>query len=83
MIQEFETNHHFVDVQTHGPYALWHHLHTFERLPSGGTRLGDVVDYEPPFGLLGRLSHPLFVRRTVERIFDYRHKIIAEKFGTV
>jgi hypothetical protein len=27
------------------------------------------------------LVHPLFVRRSVQQIFDYRNKIISEIFG--
>ena len=32
----------------------------------------DVVRYRIPFGPLGRLAHRLFVRRMLDRIFDYR-----------
>jgi len=80
-ITAFKPLEQFVDAQVRGPYALWHHLHTFEETEAG-TRLCDVVDYEPAFGILGRLAHPLFVRPTLERIFDYRAKTIAKLFGT-
>ena len=32
----------------------------------------DRVRYAMPYGPLGALAHPLFVRRDLERIFDYR-----------
>jgi ligand-binding SRPBCC domain-containing protein len=70
-IQSWEPPHRFVDVQVRGPYALWHHTHLLEPHPEG-TLMRDVVRYALPFGLLGRLAHSLFVRRDVERIFDYR-----------
>ncbi|WP_165420154.1 hypothetical protein [Edaphobacter modestus] len=44
---------------------------TFQTLP-GGTEMKDTVDYALPFGLFGAIAHWLFVRRTLERIFDYR-----------
>jgi ligand-binding SRPBCC domain-containing protein len=61
----------FVDSQLHGPYALWHHTHEFA--PHGtDTLMRDTVRYALPFGPLGEVAHRLFVRRDVERIFDYR-----------
>jgi ligand-binding SRPBCC domain-containing protein len=70
-IQAWEPPHRFVDVQVRGPYALWHHTHLLEAHPDG-TRMRDVVRYALPLGPLGALAHRLFVRRDVERIFDYR-----------
>ncbi len=61
----------FEDLQIRGPYALWHHRHTFEDLPEGGTRMTDEVHYRLPFGLLGALALPL-VKRDVARIFAWR-----------
>ena len=39
------------------------------------------VEYELPFGWLGRLAHKLRVRRDLERIFDYRAAAIERRFG--
>ena len=38
----------------------------------------DRVCYQPPLGVLGRLLHRLYIRRTLERIFDYRRERLAE-----
>ena len=70
-IQAWEPPHRFVDVQVRGPYALWHHTHLLEP-HRDGTLMRDVVRYALPLGPLGDLAHRLFVRRDVERIFDYR-----------
>jgi hypothetical protein len=40
----------------------------------------DRVEYELPFGPLGSLAHRLLVRRTLNRIFDYRNTTISEIF---
>ena len=69
----------FVDVQLKGPYRLWHHTHSFAAV-SGGTNMVDVVNYELPLGFLGSIAHRLGVRRDLERVFDYRMKIIAQRF---
>lgn len=74
----------FVDEQEAGPYAHWRHLHAFE--PQGrATLMRDVVDYREPLGPLGRVAHGLFVRRALERIFDYRRdaalRLLAPRTG--
>jgi len=67
----------FVDEQRHGPYRAWRHLHTFSE-ESGGTRVGDRVDYAVPGG---RLVHELFVKADLRRIFHYRHHYLQRRFG--
>ena len=42
--------------------------------------MDDHVEYELPFGLLGRIAHRLLVRRQLEQIFDYRRRVIGEMF---
>lgn len=79
-IEAWEPPYRFVDTQIQGPYALWHHTHTFEDLPEGGTRLGDRVCYRIGFGPLGSLAAP-WVRRDIERIFAFRRHVIERAFG--
>lgn len=80
MITAHEPPFRFVDQQLKGPYAFWHHTHTFEEV-EGGTMIRDEVRYLLPFGPLGRLVHALFVRRKLASIFDHRHRIIEGLFG--
>jgi len=76
-IEKWEPGERFVDVQVKGPYRLWHHTHTFEHR-EGGTLVRDEVRYALPFGPLGELAHRLFVRRDLERIFDFRHASVSK-----
>ena len=71
-ITAWDPPHRFVDEQLEGPYALWHHTHTFEPIGDGDTLMRDVVRYRIGFGPLGMLANRLVVRRDVERIFDFR-----------
>ena len=80
MITEHDPPHKFVDVQLKGPYAFWHHTHTFKEV-EGGTLMSDRVQYILPFGFLGRLVHALSVEGQLKHIFDYRGKIIEEQFA--
>lgn len=79
-IEQFVPGERFIDVQLKGPYKTWHHLHTFRAVP-GGTELGDLVHYELPLGPLGRLAHAALVRRQLATIFDYRARVMRERFG--
>lgn len=79
-IETFEPERSFTDIQLSGPYRRWHHRHEFVDVP-GGTEMTDSVDYELPFAALGSLARVLFVERSLERIFDYRERVIGEIFG--
>lgn len=70
----------FMDVQLRGPYRLWEHTHCFQAV-DGGTRMGDVVRYALPFGLLGRMAHAWVVKADLEGIFDYRARKVSELLG--
>jgi ligand-binding SRPBCC domain-containing protein len=75
-IEAWEPPRRFIDSQVRGPYELWHHTHEFE--PDGdGTLIRDRVRYRIGFGPLGELAHRAFVRRDLERIFDYRREAIG------
>lgn len=80
LIESWDPPHQFVDVQLRGPYRVWRHTHRF--LEEGaGTRIVDDVEYELPFGTLGRIVDALFTRREVARIFSYRSEVIARRFS--
>ena len=70
----------FTDFQEKGPYSLWEHTHTFEP-DGGGAIIHDQVRYALPLGPIGSLAHALFVRRDLERIFDFRHDAVAEQIA--
>jgi ligand-binding SRPBCC domain-containing protein len=76
-IEAWEPPRRFVDTQVRGPYALWEHTHLFE--PDGdATLIHDQIRYAIPLGPLGELAHRLFVRRDLERIFDYRSEAVSQ-----
>lgn len=69
----------FVDEQRKGPYKIWHHEHHFKEV-EGGVEMTDIVSYEIPLGILGKIAHPLVVKKKLEEIFDYRFKRVDEIF---
>ncbi len=80
-ITEVEEPGMFVDEQMKGPYRLWRHRHIFKAV-EGGVEMKDIVEYQLPFGALGRLFHPIIVKSKLEEIFTYRYDVICRKYGT-
>lgn len=76
-ITAWDPPHRLVDEQRRGPYTLWIHEHRFEAR-SGGTWVGDCVRYAVPGG---KLIDRLFVRRDMERIFQFRREKLQSLFG--
>lgn len=75
LITDWQPGRRFVDEQASGPYALWRHTHEFEA-QGDATLMRDTVDYSLPLGPLGSLAHGLFVRGTLQRIFDFRREAV-------
>ena len=72
----------FVDEQRFGPYSLWHHKHFIKKI-EGGIEMEDIVHYKVPFGILGRVFHPILVKQKLKKIFEYRTKKLNELFGQI
>jgi ligand-binding SRPBCC domain-containing protein len=77
LISAWSPPHRFEDRQLRGPYRQWIHTHTFEP-HDGGTLCRDVVKYAAPFDFL---THELFVRRDVEKIFAFRAEALKKHFA--
>jgi ligand-binding SRPBCC domain-containing protein len=79
-ITHVEDKKYFVDEQRYGPYSLWHHQHHF-KIINGGVEMTDIVHYRIPFGFFGDIANALVVLKKLKRIFEYRFKVVEEKFG--
>ena len=79
-ITHVKKNEYFVDEQRFGPYSLWHHKHFFKKI-NGGILMEDIVDYKIPYGLIGQFAHVIFVKKKLEKIFNYRHTKLEKLFG--
>ena len=70
----------FVDEQRYGPYAFWHHRHSFEDA-EGGTLMHDVVHWKAPLEPFSWPVKELFVRPKVNEIFRFRKEILEKHFA--
>ena len=63
----------FIDTMERGPFRHWEHTHLFEPLRGGRSLLRDRVEYEAPFGALGRAVGG--VEHRIAQLFGYRHHV--------
>ena len=69
--------HNFCDVQRKGPYRKWVHEHIFET-SDVGTLVRDRVNYEV---IGGNLINKLFVKKDLDKIFNYRQATLLSIFN--
>ena len=73
-INAFEQDKLFSELQVMGVFDFWQNIYRFEDHGEGLTKLTSTVEYNMPFGLLGRLADDLLVRRDLQRIFRLAHE---------
>lgn len=73
--RDYQEDTQFCDVQIRGPFAHWEHVHRF--VPDGpeASYLEDHITYALPGGAVARLVAGAWVRRKLDRLFAYRHRI--------
>ncbi len=64
----------FADRQESGPFTWWYHRHRFFDDGQGGPIMRDEVEYKAPLGIIGGWLGGRFIRRKLERMFEYRHE---------
>ncbi len=81
-IRDVDKRKFFTDVQLKGPYKVWEHTHTFlER--KNGVLMRDEVNYQLPFGVMGKMAHALIVKKKLDRIFAFRKQKLDKIFTYV
>jgi ligand-binding SRPBCC domain-containing protein len=80
-ITAFEDGVLIVEEQRQGPFRSWKHTQQFESTTDGGVRIADVIEYEPPGGVLGRLATAEAIGGELERIYSYRREKLTELLG--
>lgn len=80
-ITAYERPHHFRDEMTKGRFTRFEHDHFFESY-NGGTRMRDVIEFESPFGAVGKLVDWVFLTGYLRRLMHMRNEAVrmeAEK----
>jgi ligand-binding SRPBCC domain-containing protein len=70
-ITDFVFNERIADLQLRGPFIFWKHYHIFTSVDEG-TIVTDRIDYILPFGIIGKVLHPL-IKSQLSLVFKVRH----------
>lgn len=80
-ITEYKEPYLFVDEMQKGAFKRLRHIHTFD-YQNQKTIMTDRLEFESPFGLLGKVVERLILKRYMKRFLEHRNlklKEIAEK----
>ena len=72
-ITEMQAPFYFVDEQAKGPFRRFRHVHEFTE-DSGGTVMVDRIEFEAPFGPIGRLVEKLVLARYLQELIGQRNQ---------
>ena len=75
-ITEWDRPARFVDEQHRGPFTSFRHEHLFEPAVHG-TELIDHVEFQAPFGLLGRIAERLVLGRYLRHLIEVRNAFLV------
>lgn len=70
-ITRFEPPRYFRDEMVRGPFKRFEHDHFFDAVAEG-TLMRDIVDFEAPWGLVGRLTEKLVLERHLRSFLERR-----------
>lgn len=74
-ITAFDRPRYFRDDMVAGPFRSFTHHHHFES-SGDSTVMRDIFDYQPPFGLLGKLADRLFLADRMTRLLGGRNTVL-------
>ncbi len=69
--------------QVSGVYAKFTHTMKFEDHGNGETLVTDLLDYEVPFGLIGKLADDFFIKNDLLKILEARLNRTYERFQEI
>jgi ligand-binding SRPBCC domain-containing protein len=64
----------FEDTLIESPFKSWRHQHIVKSCADGAV-LRDEIEFEMPFGFLGKLAAKIAVLPKLEKMFEYRHEV--------
>ncbi|MCW2117792.1 SRPBCC family protein [Flavobacterium sp. 7A] len=77
IISQMELYSYFVDEQLKGHFKSFKHQHFFEEI-DGQTIMKDVMEYETPFGIFGKLFDKMLLKDHLSQFLIERNKIVKK-----
>lgn len=67
----------FTDEMLKGDFKSFHHQHHF-KAAENGTIMIDLIDFESPYGIIGKIVNRLFLRSYIEKFLIERNAVIKD-----
>lgn len=83
LVDRVVTGHSLSIRQINGVYARFVHTMKFEEHGQNETLVTDFVDYDVPFGILGRIADDFWVRNDMQKLLEKRLQKAYEKFSSL
>jgi ligand-binding SRPBCC domain-containing protein len=76
-IIKMEMPHYFIDQMIQGQFKSFKHLHFFEE-KDGCTVMTDILEYEIPFGFLGKIFNVLLLKKHLKQFLIERNQALKK-----
>lgn len=76
-ITAMEPPNHFEDEMVEGDFRMMRHRHHFKAMDNG-TIMIDLLEFESPYGIIGRWVDRLFMKRYLTRFLLQRNRVIKQ-----
>lgn len=67
----------FTDEQAEGDFRSLKHEHHFKPVDNG-TVMIDIINFEAPYGSVGKLANKVFLTRYLKRLIEQRNEVIKQ-----
>ena len=67
----------FIDEMLKGDFKSFHHEHHFKAVENGSIMI-DVVNFESPYGIIGKIANSLFLKSYIEKLLINRNTVIKD-----
>jgi ligand-binding SRPBCC domain-containing protein len=76
-ITEMQSPDFFIDVMVKGDFKSFHHEHHF-KTADNGTIMIDLVNFESPYGTIGKIVNSIFLTSYIEKLLRKRNAVIKD-----
>ncbi|MBK8609407.1 MAG: SRPBCC family protein [Chitinophagaceae bacterium] len=76
-ISEMKIPESFIDEMVKGDFTIFQHEHYF-KAAENGTIVIDLVNFESPYGLLGKIVNSIYLKSYIEKLLIHRNAVIKD-----
>lgn len=76
-IVDMEIPYQFTDYMLKGTFKSLHHQYLFKEV-EGGTLMTDILKFESPFGIVGKLFNFFFLKKYMKNFIEHRNALLKE-----